>query len=1428
MATEDIGIKISVDGTRTVERDLDTLANSARVTGNAIGQLKKALNELERLRVPGNLKSEIDKIAVSLNSLKSIKGGTSSIFAGIGQGAATIKAASADVNKLATGFANLEIATGTSIPRAVTSITRLRNEINKAATVLANKEIAALPTALAGALSRAVPPAQELKSALQQTVSSTINAGTAFQNFSSKLTSADSIKAARDHVDRLATGFAKMELTTGRALPSAVAHISQLRNEINRVATGFAEKEIAALGRSTAALNGPVIQAGTAFQNFSSKLTSADAIRAARAHVDRLAMGFAQMELTTGRALPSAVAHINQLRNEINRVATGMASKEIAALGQSVIQTGSAYKNYINTVSSANGPMWHQVGIFQQLTGSMSPVAAAAQTAGAATQTAAQGVKRYSNILGTLKEPLTLINVAHLKLAERLKDYYAVMGRGYIPMSQQLSAFKTTRLAVGDLHLGMGNLISRIFTFRNALILLFSQMALHSLRKYIDQWIGYENNIRLSTKSTEEAAVVEEALFAVAQKTRMSMETAIPLYRRLAQAQVDLGATQRQMIDLTRGVGMALAIQGVSADSARGALLQLGQLLGMARVRAQEFNSINENTPRILQAVADGVKGAGGSIHVLRQMVIKGTVTNKDFFDAILKALPQLEAEFARVTPTIGQAFTVLENAMGRYIRTIDKATGGSRAFAESIIWLGNNLNSVIGALESVVAGFVVLAAPWLWAKIAAGFAALMAASGPAGWAVLTVAALVAAGVALLNFGDKLTLTTVKYNAWRDTVNKPLKTNNDPVMLTADWKPIDISVLDYVKGIWDEIKLQFTSGLNWIKNIFLELTRVIVNFVGPILGFFVESWGDAFRRAGISTETLSTSFGDVFDAVLGWADKVLGVFTGLWDAAAQMVGGLTPLLKSIFTGENILDSMKTYGSSIGKAYVDGFNSQFKGAKGPLAQALARIQAGAEKSAIARQPARGVANLDDPPGKRPSQPVDVSKQQKAYDHLLSSLDPVHAAIMHIVDGNKVLNNAFQAGLITLQEYDSAYELLTQKYEDGLHPIKATIRELQEEILMMGESVLERRGGVEMMQIEQRYRKMNMRLSDEERFTIEKLVTEKQRLKFEQQELEKYYNKFTRPLQEYEAALAVVEKAMKKYSITTGEARQHIAELAMAAGRGNFYQGFIVGLKVLDRQTTNWIGRLGQMMGEMVDTFASGIGDAFGRMIVYGESFRDIIGDISRQILSSLISALIKMGIQLGINELMTLGSQATLTAGAVATGAAITAAATPAAMAMSIATEGAAAVIGEAAFTQAMLTAQVMAVVPFSRGGYTGGGRRDEMAGVVHGQEFVVNADGTRRNRALLESINRGGTPGTPQRSSMPGGAPVVNISVQNHSTAGIEVQQISPTDIRIIARQEARRAVEQDSPRVVAAQMRDANSRISKSMEQSTRTTRRR
>jgi tape measure domain-containing protein len=117
------------------------------------------------------------------------------------------------------------------------------------------------------------------------------------------------------------------------------------------------------------------------------------------------------------------------------------------------------------------------------------------------------------------------------------------------------------------------------------------------------------------------------------------------------------------------------------------------------------------------------------------------------------------------------------------------------------------------------------------------------------------------------------------------------------------------------------------------------------------------------------------------------------------------------------------------------------------------------------------------------------------------------------------------------------------------------------------------------------------------------------------------------------------------------------------------------------------------------------------------------------------------------------------------------------------------------------------------VTGFASGGYTGNAPRNDVAGVVHGREFVVNADATRRNRPMLEAMNAGRSVGN------------MSVNVTNTGTPqDYKVESMSPNEIRLIASD----VVAREAPGVVADDMNNPNSKTSKSTMSNFKTGRRR
>lgn len=253
-----------------------------------------------------------------------------------------------------------------------------------------------------------------------------------------------------------------------------------------------------------------------------------------------------------------------------------------------------------------------------------------------------------------------------------------------------------------------------------------------AVTRLADGYTRFTNQLKLAGLEGRELAMVQDQLFASAQKYGVELEGLGSLYGRVAQAGKELGATNEDLLKFTNGVAAAIKVQGASAGQVQGALLQLSQALGGVKVRAEEYNSINEGARPILQAVANGSDRFKGSVNALRNAVIDGTVTSREFYESFLKGSAQLEDQATRANLTIGASLTILNNALGRYIGQTDQSLSATQRISAAIQALANNLETIIPVLGALIGligvRYVAGALAAAGATMAQGYASLLAA----------------------------------------------------------------------------------------------------------------------------------------------------------------------------------------------------------------------------------------------------------------------------------------------------------------------------------------------------------------------------------------------------------------------------------------------------------------------------------------------------------------------------------------------------------------------------------------------------------------------------------------------------------------------------------------------------------------------------
>ncbi len=229
-----------------------------------------------------------------------------------------------------------------------------------------------------------------------------------------------------------------------------------------------------------------------------------------------------------------------------------------------------------------------------------------------------------------------------------------------------------------------------------------------SLITNINTYTALSNKLKLVTKDAKSLADAQSALFDIAQDSRAPLEGTIDLYSRLARSTKSLNISSSELLGVTETINQAIAVSGSSASEASSSLFQLGQGLSAGALRGEELNSVMEQTPRLAQAIADGL---GVGIAQLRVMGSEGKLNSQIVIEALKNQAGTIESEFSRTEKTIAQAFLQIENSA---LQTFGSIEGGDLVgalddFRETISdpVIVKGLQGIAGAMISVTSALV-------------------------------------------------------------------------------------------------------------------------------------------------------------------------------------------------------------------------------------------------------------------------------------------------------------------------------------------------------------------------------------------------------------------------------------------------------------------------------------------------------------------------------------------------------------------------------------------------------------------------------------------------------------------------------------------------------------------------------------------------
>ncbi|HBI63015.1 MAG TPA: hypothetical protein DDY31_17725 [Lachnospiraceae bacterium] len=261
---------------------------------------------------------------------------------------------------------------------------------------------------------------------------------------------------------------------------------------------------------------------------------------------------------------------------------------------------------------------------------------------------------------------------------------------------------------------------------------------------------------------------LQDMIYQSANRTRGSYQETANAVSKLGLMASDAFGSSEEIVAFMEQINKQFKIAGTDASGVQAAMLQLTQAMGSGVLRGEEYNSVLEQAPNIIQTIADYMGVEKGE---LKDLAAEGRITADIIKAAMFSAADEIDSKFESLPMTYEDAWTMIKNAG---VKAFDKVSDKLNDFLNSATGkkVINGITGGIhmlagaasGAIDLLTTGANWVADNWdlvypLLIAVGAGFAAAGVAGMVSGlatmaaWSPVTLTMLaIGAGVALLIF----------------------------------------------------------------------------------------------------------------------------------------------------------------------------------------------------------------------------------------------------------------------------------------------------------------------------------------------------------------------------------------------------------------------------------------------------------------------------------------------------------------------------------------------------------------------------------------------------------------------------------------------------------------------------------------------------
>ena len=835
-----------------------------------------------------------------------------------------------------------------------------------------------------------------------------------------------------------------------------------------------------------------------------------------------------------------------------------------------------------------------------------------------------------------------------------------------------------------------------------------------------DKMQSLHSQLKQVTSGMTDYTHAEKALFEISQRTTASLEATTQTFVSTKRALAEMGVTTNQTLKFTETLNKAMAVGGVNAESQKSALLQLSQALGSGVLQGDEFRSIAENAPIILDMVAEYM---GKSRAEIKKLASDGKITSKVLFEAISGASGKISAKFDEMPMTFGQAMQQMENAWLKFVDGLN-SSGVMSALAQSVSFLAQHFDVLakavgyttvayvtwvatqkLGTLTQGVGALDLLCKGYLGLTSAIRGATVAMMTNPLGLLAVAITAAAFAFDAFLSdmtFGASEIGTTwgdVATGVWQDFTS--LMSNAAKAVISY-WD----DATKQTSGFWESALSAVISADHLIVEAWQQSTNAIIGLF--VAGYNAISiiWGDLPNAFSAIGKSAINSLISIIERGLNYLAQGLSSFLSLFNSASNAVGlgdlFDTSAMQVKLPKLELTEAQNQIKSDLSQAMSDAFSRDYVGetiggVTGYLQSAGDRVRKEKQKNGdyqegewagLKNTPSLDKKGKGNKKAKKEKSSEDYRNDwDKYYDDLVNANATAWEKIKYEQDvAMRELEKHLSHGVVTQEEAEKARTLIGQQYAKQRSELAG---QYAPEIAYQN--------------------KLKEQLQDIQQLEKGGALTTEQAARA-RQNLGAKYSPLIAAMEEYRQKLAEIEALEKARILTTEQANiartdAEYEKWKGTADKADPMNGIRQGWEEWAKTAGNTMEQVANITTQALD----GMADQLTNFVMTGKAdFRSltvsILSDISKMIIKMMILNAVKAAF------------------GGFSGGGLV----------------GSTEVNGNA--TYGMGT--------WATGGYTGNGSKYEPAGIVHKGEYVITKEATARlGHGFLDQLNYGGSTG---------------------------------------------------------------------------------